>query len=416
MRDICAIPLSLRLRDILASFRQERKPFWFLFFYFFIEYIRPQSMYKWIDILPWGVFSLLLVVISISYFREKIYKLNSIDIFAILFVLWVAVSMPFAWSPEVSIRYWTTLASWVLMYYSFIVIIKTRSRYILFYILFLILNLKISEFGARTFALRGFSFASWGLSGPPGWFKNSGELAMQMVVVFSMSSSLLLAIRDKGISSSRWLFLFVLFPGTAFLTILGSSSRGGQLALALVVVFLFLRGGYFFRKIFALLFLGYLAYVFLPSEQVKRFETMGEDPTSKLRIMHWQNALEVLSQNPLGIGYKNWIDYYRYNFVVEKYEEIHNTVLQLLVEQGYIGGMLFLILLLITLLSNRRVIKKLETDSSICSIALAAMARGVNLSIFGAIVASMFMSVLYYPVFWVAFAFSSAVRRVAFAK
>ncbi len=412
----CSAPLSLRLRDIFTSLKQEQKAFWFLVFYFFIEYIRPQSMYRWLDVLPWGLFSLALVGLAVVYFHEKPGKKNSIDFLMFFFVAWVVVTIPFAWNTDVSLKYWTTIGSWAVMYYCVIAILTSRSRIILFYLLFILINLKMSEYGARKFALRGFSFASWGLSGPPGWFRNSGEFSMQMVVIFSMATSILLTLKEYISSEYRWWFLMLLFPGTAFLSVVGSSSRGGQIALAAVILFLFLRGKYFFRKILALVLLSYLVLLVLPEEQVQRFSTMGEDNTSRLRLLHWKNAAEVFDQNPFGIGYMNWLDYYQSNFIVEKYEEIHNTGLQVLVELGYIGGAIFFLLLFVSFASNKGVIKRCQKDEDICSQSLAAIARGLNLALFGAVIASMFMSVLYYPVFWVSFALSSALKRASNAK
>jgi O-antigen ligase len=280
-------------------------------------------------------------------------------------------------------------------------------------IFFLIINFKISQHGAASFAMRGFSFSHWGLSGPPGWFRNSGEFAMQMTVVFSISWCLLQATKKYFEGSKRWWFLLALFPGTAALSVIGSSSRGGQLALATILIIFFLTGKHFFRKMLLLVFAVYLGLQLLPAEQLKRFNSAGSDRTSQLRLKHWENALEVIKEHPLGIGYYNWRDYYPISFDVIKVEEIHNTPLQAFVELGYPGGILFLFMVITAFIMNAKTKREMgRIDSSNANI-IAAIARGLNLGLLSTFISALFMSVLFYPIFWVAFALTSALRHIS---
>ena len=140
----------------------------------------------------------------------------------------VIISVIFSWSPASSLKHWSTYTSWILMYLCMVSILTTPNRMFLFIIFFLLINLKLSEHGARTFALRGFSFTSWGLLGPPGWFNNSGEISMHMTAIFSISLSILLAAKKHITSSIRWWILLIMFPGASALCIIGASSRGGD--------------------------------------------------------------------------------------------------------------------------------------------------------------------------------------------
>ena len=36
---------------------------------------------------------------------------------------------------------------------------------------------------------------------------------------------------------------------------------------------------------------------FLPEDQMERFRSMGEDRTSELRLMHWENAMDMYQQS-----------------------------------------------------------------------------------------------------------------------
>ena len=404
--------LTLKLRSFVAAFRAESATLWFLCFYIFIEYIRPQGMYPVLDVLPWGQVSLLLAFTSIFVTGSKANSYNAMDTMFVIMSFLVILSGIFAWSSESSLKYWSTFTSWILMYFCIISVLTNTNRMFLFVLFFILINFKLSQHGARTFAMRGFSFASWGLSGS-GWFHNSGEYALQMVVTFSMSWSIIVASKKHIKNLTRWRILLFLFPGTAALTVIGSSSRGGQIALAVIVLILFLKGSHFLRKILLLTFLIYIGQYLLPEEQVERFNTMGEDSTSQYRLMHWENALETLAHNPFGIGYNNWKYYYPANFDIPKAEMIHNTVLQAFVELGYHGGILFLLMVIASFVMNARTKREMDSLDDPESDTIAAVARGINLGLLGTFIAALFMSVLYYPMFWLAFALTSALRNIS---
>lgn len=405
--------LNLKLRSFITSFRAESAALWFLCFYILLEYIRPHGMYPVLDILPWGLISLFLAITSVFVTGSKAGSYNGMDTMFTAMSLLVILSGIFAWSPAESLKYWTTYTSWILMYFCVVSVLTTPNRMILFVIFFVLINFKLSQHGARSFAARGFGFSQWGLSGSPGWFHNSGEFALQMTVVFAMSWSVIVASKKYIESSRRWWILLFLFPGTAALTVIGSSSRGGQIALAVIIFILFLKGKHFFRNIILLAFVIYLGLYFVPEEQIERFNTAGHDGTSQLRLLHWENAKEVIANNPLGIGYNNWAAYYRANFDVYRYEQIHNTVLQAFVDLGYPGGILFLVMLITTLAMNTRTKREMDNIDDAEAVAMAATARGINLGLISTFIAALFMSVLFYPMFWLAFALTSALRNIS---
>lgn len=405
--------LNLKLRSILKEFRSESVVLWFLCFYILIEYIRPQNMYQTLDVLPWGQTSILVAVISVFLSGSKANGHSMMDVLFATISIFIIFSGIFAWDTDSSLKYLTTFVSWILMYFCIISVLTTPKKIFLFIIFFIIINFKLSQHGASTFAMRGFGFTGWGLAGPPGWFSNSGEFALQMVVLFSISLSILIASKKYIESNIRWTVLMFLFPGTAALTVIGSSSRGGQIALAAVIIVLLFKQGRFFRLVFLFTTLATLALYFLPEEQLKRMGTIGYDQTSQLRLQYWGNALETIKQNPWGIGYENWLTYYPAHFDVDRVERIHNTLLQAFVEQGYHGGSLFILMLITTFVMNARTSREMNEVSGFEAESMAAIALGINLSLLGTIVAALFMSVLYYPVFWLAFALTSALRQIS---
>ncbi len=404
---------DLKLRSFITSFRAESAALWFLCFYIFIEYLRPQSMYPVFDFLPWGQVAILGAVASVFITKTKALDFGAMDKLFVIFSGIVILSAIFAWSTDASLKYWTTYASWMLMYFCVVSVLTTPNRLLLFTIFFVLVNFKMSQHGARSFAMRGFSFTHWGLSGAPGWFHNSGELALQMVVLFSMSLALLLALREQVASKLRWWVLMILFPLTAALTVIGSSSRGGQIALAAVILILVLKGKHLIRNAVIVSAVFVAAMYILPEEQLARFDTAGVDETSKLRLIHWEHAMDTIKHNPMGIGYENWLVYYETIYQPERVEQIHNTFLEVFVDLGYPGGVLFFVMLVTAFVMNRRTRKEMLSIGSIKAKTVAAIAGGVNLGLWGTVIAAIFMSVLFYPVFWLSFALTSALRHVS---
>jgi putative inorganic carbon (HCO3(-)) transporter len=408
--------LSLKFRVFRSVFRRESLALWFLCFYILIEYIRPHMMYPVLDFLPWGQSSLLLCFVSVFITNSKTNGFSSIDKLFIIFTILLILSAVFAWNSTASFEYWSTYTSWILMYFCIVSILTTPNRIFLFIIFFAIINFKLSQHGIRSFAMRGFSFSNYGLSGSPGWFHNSGEFAMQMVIIFSMTLPIIFTAKKHIEGVFRWHVLLVLFPGFAALTVIGSSSRGGQLALLVVIFIYFMKSKNFLRNILVLSVILAVGYNFIPNEQLQRFHSAGEDATSTARLIHWKHARETIKEHPLGIGYNNWMDYYYSQYNPEALERIHNTILQAYVELGIPGGSLFLLMLVTSLKMNATTKKEMSELKNTDAESMAAIATGINLGIIGTFVAAFFMSVLYYPPFWLAFALTSVLRTTAKRK
>ncbi len=407
---------DLKLRSFITGFRAETAALWLLCFYIFIEYLRPQSMYPAINVLPWGQLAIVACVLSVFMTKNRPLGFGAMDKLFIVFSMIVFLSGVFAWSTDASLEHWTAYASWILMYFCVVSVLTTPNRLLLFTIFFILINFKMSQHGARVFAMRDFGFAHWGLSGAPGWFHNSGEYSLQMVIAFSISLALLLALRDQVERKLRWWILIFLFPLTAALTVIGSSSRGGQLALATVILVLLLSGRRMWRNTAVLTVMIVAMINVLPPEQLARFDSIGEDQTSESRLVLWENAMDTIKFNPLGIGYKNWPDYYETIYQPVLVEEVHNTILESFVDLGYPGGILFLIMMITALVMNRRSRREALAMNTVEGRTVAAIAAGLNLGLLGTLVAAFFMSVLFYPMFWLAFALTSALRHVSLCK
>ena len=405
---------AVKIGSLWHGFKQEHISFWALCAYFFFEYVRPQSIYPAIDVIPWSQ-TLLIIAFTAVFFDKSVKWVSNVENKLItLFFIVIILSGFFAFSPSVAWDNWTFFFNWFLVYFLVINILNTEKRLFVFLLLFLFFSFKMSQSGAVTWALRGFSFASWGLVGAGAWFRNSGEFAIQMLILLSLSSAFVFALKDKWGRYKKW-FLY-LIPITAMLSIIGSSSRGAQLALIIICVSILLKSKQRIKAIVAITITILAVSYFLPEEQIQRFRDMGQDDTSLQRMAYWDLGLEIMNDHPiLGVGYYNWQVYGRFKYpdgvgpigVVEK---AHNIYFQVGAELGYTGLIIFIIMFI----SLFRINAKTRKAAVICeNNFLYYLTYGLDAGLIGYLIAGIFVTVFFYPFYWVQMALIVATYSVA---
>jgi putative inorganic carbon (HCO3(-)) transporter len=394
---------ALRLGPLWRAFKAEHLSLWMLCIYFFFEYVRPQSIYPAIDFLPWGQIFLFLTIIFGLQDKTAHWRSNPINRWMIIFALVVVLSGIFAFKPALSLAYWAVFGGWFILYFLIISIVNTEKRMLLFLLAYCLFNFKMSQHGAVVWALRGFSFASYGINGPSGWFHNSGEYAIQMLIFGPLAVAIILSLKEFWGRNKKWFFYAAAI--TAYMAIVGASSRGAQVAMVVTGVWLLLkqRGG--FKGLIVVGFIAGIFFYLLPNEQIARFEQMGEDRESLQRLTYWEYAIsDVIPNNPvLGVGYNNWLSYISYlnpdgMGPMKRNQESHNIYIQAASELGLVGLMSFLLLITFAFVNNRRTRKM---ASKINNKLLFNLTYGLDAGLIGYLVASSFVTVLYYPFFWI---------------
>ena len=402
--------LELQPRALWTAFRKESFAFWALCLYVMIEYVRPQQVYPGIDVVPWGQITIALALLGSVFEPSSRRRFFFLDGMLLLYTAIVFASLVVAYDPGWGIAHLVPYINWLLLYYLATVIITSERRLFLFFLTFLLWSLKMSQHGTRILVSRGFGFADWGATGAPGWFENSGEFAIQMCIMLPMSLHMILALRDRW---PKWktLGLLGLLPGTAALSIIASSSRGGQLAgaMALLVV-----NGQSRRRWRGFILVGVLLpamWFIIPPEQKERFSSMGEDKTSTVRLDYWRDGLKIMKEHPaLGVGYENWYPYYR-RYYNPRGQVPHNIFIQAGSELGYTGVAAFVVLIVGTFMANARTRKRAKYVPEWGPF-LRTFAFGLDASLVGFLVAGFFVTVLYYPFFWMNYAFTAAVYLI----
>ncbi len=158
----------------------------------------------------------------------------------------------------------------------------------------------------------------------------------------------------------------------------------------------------------------YLAIALLPEEQKARFISAGDDTTSQQRLLYWKHGFSIIEAHPLlGIGYYNFPRYFATHWPqdmlrgpaytpkgVEVSELPHNIFIQIGTDTGITGLVLFGMLIYRTWKIERE-IRLLARERQDTSKPFAALARGLLVAMWGFVIAGQFVTVTYYPFFWI---------------
>lgn len=405
---------ALSVRAILRGLKQETAVFWWLCIYFFFEYVRPQSVYPAIDFLPWAQATL--AITCITFFFDKTIKRvgDPANVMFVSFYVLVFLSILTAFNPDAAWDNITIIIVWVLMYFLVTNVINTKERLFIFILLFLLVNFKMSQHGAYSYASRGFSYAKWGVKGTPGWFSDSGDFGVAMTVFVPLSMAFVLALRERW--SKLKTLVMLLFPVTGVITIMGTASRGAQLGMLATGLWFLLKNKNGIKAATVIGLLGWILYSTLPEQMLEEYQSAGDDDTSMDRLEHWAFGMEVVKEFPiLGVGYKSWLRYCNFmnpNGLGNKAgcRLPHNTYLSAAAGIGIPAFILYMAMMLYSFVLNRktRLLAKQSGDKF-----FAYMAHGLDGGMVGFAVATIFFTVLFYPIFWLQLALTVALHHVA---
>ncbi len=402
---------SIKVKEIWAYLKTQDHLFWLINIYLFFEYVRPQTLYPAINIIPYPQVILFITMVLFLLRPDPVYTKNFMNRLFILFFIVVVVSSIMALSPETAYEELPLIFSWLVIYFLIINIINTEERLLVFVLAFLIYSFKMAQFSFRNWLRAGFDFMGSGSGGGPGWFHNSGEFGIQMVVFLAVSACFVFALKSYW---PRWKQgLICLFPLTALSGTVSSSSRGAVLGAAAVALYFILKSKYRVKSLLVLVAVGFAVYSFIPDQQMARFSSIGKDSTSMSRFVLWEHGLDLIDRYPvLGVGYKNWVLANEQILGIENIQVPHNIFIECAAELGYLGLAVFILMILYTFILNSRTRKMLAQSKEDFRF-LYFLAYGLDGALVGFMVSGFFVTVLYYPYFWINLAMTVSLHESA---
>ncbi|SNB55489.1 O-antigen ligase [Marinobacter sp. es.042] len=402
------------VKDDLNAFREALKGQDLIFYlglsFIILYYLRPQVIISGLDVIPWLQITILggfLAMIA----RNRL-KFTGTHFLVFLFAALAWLSAKNSLYPEISSRDITTPFIFALEVLFLSNCVKNVNQLKLLLIVFFLCIFKMSFFGARVWAARGFGFTEWGIQGPAGFFQNSGEFSLLMAMCAVMSIPLILQMSPKT-------KLYWLLPITAIMTVLGASSRGGQLALVIGLVYLLLAYKKLgLKSIVYLVVFCSVVWAIFPQEQKQRFETAGSDTTSTSRLNYWSAGIDMAMEHPLlGVGLnafpEHYYIYYRENdgsYLSNRKEVSHNSLIQIASTLG-IPALLLYLWFHFSVFSNFSIMKN-KTEKTSDLIFLESLRVSLNGGVLTYFIGASFMSIAFYPYIYLLLALTIIKNRV----
>ena len=150
---------------------------------------------------------------------------------------------------------------------------------------------------------------------------------------------------------------------------------------------------------------GYVVYLAIPDAQMARFTAAGDDQTSQQRLLYWKRGIEMIQSHPvLGVGLRNFPSYFERNYpqdMLYAHAQLpHNIFIEVGTDAGYLGLGVFVALIIKTMLLARR-INRLASHPAMAGYMFVPLAKGLMAALWGFLIAGQFVTVTYYPFFWV---------------
>ncbi len=403
-------------------------PFYFTLVYLVLEYGRPQMTIPGLTELHLpGIVVGLLAVMLVGSWRIDMGEMQT-RLFMTLLV-WMAVHIPFAVN-----NYWAyhTTRAMLITFVAYLAIVTFVDSFEKFQAMI------TTWIGIHIYlAINGFIKEGRGIGGFLG-DENDFALALNMVIPFGF----FLAMEAK--TKIKRLLLLIITGGFLICNV-ATFSRGGFVGLVAVAFYCWIRSPRKVLSIFVVILLISTMVYLAPEKYWTEMQTIVQEPqslkggTSQVRIYSWKAAWRMFLDHPIfGVGPGN----FEWNF--ERYEppeglygrthggrSAHSLYFTLMPDLGIPGIVIFLFMLKVIWKDRKKImkLKNVEKDltprkaygreikqrvrsDDLSKIYYLNLAIGGSLT--GYFVSGAFLSVLYYPNFWILLAFTTALKKIVY--
>jgi probable O-glycosylation ligase (exosortase A-associated) len=392
LRDIALTVLLLGVLPFII-----RRPVLGAYFWVWVSVMSPHR-------LTWGFaydmkFAQLIAIatlLGILFNKEpRRLPMTPVTVVLLIMILWMNVSLLFALNFEGSLFMWERVMKIMFMLFVVMYILHTKQHV---QVLVCIVALSVAFFAVKggIFTLRGGGMER--VYGPAGSFiEENNALALATIMTIPLLRYLQLQVTKRWM----WWALLGMMP-VCMISALGSHSRGGFLAIAAMLGFLWLKTRGKVITGLALLMLVPLALDFMPQkweERMRSIQNYEQDMSAQGRINAWMMTFNLAKDRPLvGGGFEiyNPTTFARYAPNPSDIHSAHSIWFQMLGEHGFVGLGLFLLLWFLVWRNASWIIKRTRKREGWRW--AADMSSMIQVSLVGYAVGGMFLNLAYYDV------------------
>ena len=335
------------------------RPYVGLLVWSWFGYMNPHRLcYGFAYSFPWVQVVAILTFVSIFLNKEmrRIPK-SPVSILMILFFVWTTFTTFFAAETDSAWQHWNEFSKTLIMVWVTLILVNDRRR---MHMLVWLIVVSLGFYGLKGGLFTILRGGTQTVFGPAGSFiADNNDLAQALCMVLPLMQYLRLHSQGRLVRAGVGLSMLV--TGVA---ILGTYSRGGLVALAVVSGVLFLKSRRRIALIVVFAALGYVGYHFMPAPWLERMDTLQharQVNTLQTRIQSWEFATNVALHHPVVGGgfdvYKSASMWRNYGPEGAQSRAIHSIYFRVLGEHGFPGLVLFLGLLFASWRSCARIRK-----------------------------------------------------------
>lgn len=352
------------------------RPYIGLLVWSWLGYMNPNRLcYGFATTFPWVMLVAVLTLLSLAVSKEsKRIPVRAVSVLLFLFLLWTGLTTIFAVEPVAAWAQYQQFAKILIMVFATLIMVKDRKR--LHWLVWVIV-VSLGFYGLRGGVFTLMTGGNYHVYGPDKSFlADNNDLAQALCMCLPLMRYLQLQL-IKGwqkVGMGVWMLL----TGVA---IMGTYSRGGMIALAVVAGALLLKGRRQITLAAFFIVLAFTAYHFMPEQWIARMNTIQhaeQVDSAQTRMQSWEFASEVAVHRPVVGGgfevYRNVAMWQQFGPDGAVQRAIHSIYFRTLGEQGFIGLAIFLSLLAASWQSCAKVRKQLRgVAESKWALDLAAM-------------------------------------------
>lgn len=276
--------------------------------------------------------------------RSSPFKGAPVTVFAI-FAVWITISWLLGIDPSDDYAQWSKVMKVFFMIFVALAVLHSKKHIIA---LIWVAAGSLAVLGVKGGVFTVLNGGSFRVYGPPGTFiEDNNEFAVALIMTIPLLRFLQMQLSNTW--GKRALGLAMLLCTFAAL---GSQSRGALLALSSMGALFWLRGN---NKVRNGLLIGSLALAllaFMPDtwfERMQTIETYDKDRSAMGRISAWWVAWNLARDYPFGVGFNAVRPelFGKYSPYPDLIQAAHSIYFQILGHHGYVGLILFVVLLLL---------------------------------------------------------------------